>query len=126
MTGSIDFPFHVAGSGRVASTDDDDHVRDMIEQVLLTAPGERVNRPEFGCGLREVLFQPLSLTLVASTRFLIEGALERWLGDVIQVERVDLDADDGRLLITVAYASREDGRRREDRFFGPVAGLGQG
>jgi phage baseplate assembly protein W len=126
MTPPLDFPFHVGGSGRVATTSDDDHVRDMIEQVLLTSPGERVNRPEFGCGLREAVFEPLSTGLVASTRFLIEGALDRWLGDVILLERVDLEQQDGRLMVTVAYARREDGRRREDRFYGPLAGLGQG
>jgi phage baseplate assembly protein W len=125
VTPALDFPFGIAGSGRVGTTGDDDHVRDMIEQVLLTSPGERVNLPEFGCGLRQIVFEPLSAALVATTRFHVEGALERWLGDVIQLEGVELEADDGRLMVTVTYARREDGRRREDRFFGPLVGLGQ-
>jgi phage baseplate assembly protein W len=120
----VDHPFHFDGRGHTATTGEEDHVRDMIEQVLLTSPGERVNLPDFGCGLREAVFEPYGPSAGGTTRFVVEGALQRWLGDVIKVERVDVDVDDGRLSITVVYAMRDDGRRREDRFFGPTVDVG--
>ena len=67
----------------------DDHIRDLIEQVLFTAPGERVNRPNFGSGLLQLVFAPNSDELAAATQFLVQGALQQWLGDLIQVEGVE-------------------------------------
>jgi len=107
----LDFPFHLDGRGRAATTDGDDHVRDMIRQVLFTNPGERVNRPDFGCGLRSLLFMPNSDVLAAATRTLVKGSLQRWLELEIQVEDVDVRVDDARLEVTVVYSRRTDGTR---------------
>ena len=85
---NIDFPFHFDTRGRTAQTDDDDHIRDLIDQVLFTAPGERVNRPTFGSGLMQLVFAPNSDELAATTQFLVQGALQQWLGDLIVVEAV--------------------------------------
>ena len=71
----IDHPFHLDNRGRTAETGRDDHIRDLIEQVLFTSPGERVNRPTFGCGLTQLLFAPNSPELAAATQFLVQG---RW------------------------------------------------
>ncbi len=117
----LDFPFAIDARGRSATTDDDDHVRDMIRLVLFTAPGERVNRPEFGCGVRQLVFAPNSDVLAAATQQLIQGALLRWLDGVIAVESVDVRADDARLTITVAYSRRDTGERRVDVFDHPIA-----
>ena len=68
-------------------------MRDLIEQVLFTAPGERVNRPEFGCGLKQLVFAPASDALAAATEQLVHGALIRWLDPVISVEKVAVDGD---------------------------------
>jgi phage baseplate assembly protein W len=117
----LDFPFSIDTRGRAALTDEDDHVRDLIAQVLFTAPGERVNRPEFGCGVKQLVFAPASDALAAATEQLIHGALLRWLEPVISVESVSVAVGDGSIEISVAYARRDTQERREEIFRQPVA-----
>ena len=117
----LDFPLHINGRGRTAVTDADDHVRDLIHQVLFTAPGERVNRPEFGCGLKQLLFMPNSDALAASTQQLVQGALLRWLEDLIVVEAVTVETTDSSLAVTVIYTRRDTGTRHQDLFQREVA-----
>jgi phage baseplate assembly protein W len=112
----LDYPFHIDGRGRSAETDEDDHVRDLIHQVLFTDPGERVNRPDFGCGLKQLVFLPNSDALATATQFVVHGALQRWLETVIEVEQVAVTAEEERLLVTVVYRRRNTGERRVDRF----------
>lgn len=119
-TDYFDFPFHVDGRGRTAQTDDDDHIRDLIYQVLFTNPGERVNRPDFGCGVAQLLFMPNSDTLAGATQFLILGALTRWLDDVIVVEQVEVLARDNQLQVLVAFTKRTTGEDREALFVSPL------
>ncbi|MFZ5673523.1 MAG: GPW/gp25 family protein [Pseudomonadota bacterium] len=116
----FDFPFTLDERGGSSRTTGDDHVRDMIELVLFTAPGERVNRPEFGCGVRQLVFAPLSDALAAATEQLIHGALIRWLDPVISLEKVETAADEGTLEIRVSYVRRETGERRLEVFRHPV------
>ena len=92
------------------------HVRHMIEQALFTAPGERVMRPDFGCGLKELLFQPASDALAAATQQLVHGALIRWLEEVIAVQRVNVVAEGSSLIVTVVYAPRLGGPQRVETF----------
>jgi len=116
----MDAPFAIDASGRTAVTGADDHVRDLIMLVLFTAPGERVNRPEFGCGLKQLVFAPASDALAAATQQLVHGALIRWLDRVIAVESVDVAVGDASLEITVVYSRRDTGERHEDVFSQPV------
>jgi uncharacterized protein len=109
---NVDFPFHVDARGRTAATDDDDHVRDMIEQLLLTNPGERVNRPDFGSGLLELVFAPNSPELAAALQFSLQAAIQQWLGDVIQVESLEVQAEDATLRIALEYVVRRTGEVR--------------
>src|SRR5574337_527162 len=99
----LDFPFRIDGSGRAGTTDEDDHIRDMIYQVLFTSPGERVNRPDFGCGLKNLLFMPNSDALATATQVLVKGSLQKWLENEIQVEKVEARAEEERLSVTVVY-----------------------
>lgn len=115
-TGLLDFPFHLDVRGRTAETDVDDHVRDLIYQVLFTAPGERVNRPEFGCGLKQLVFAPNSGALAAATQQLVQGALHRWLEEIIVVERVEVRAIEASLEVDVVYLRRDTGERHEESF----------
>jgi uncharacterized protein len=111
------------GLGRVAAeTDHGRHVDQLIRQVLLTTPGERVNRPDFGCGLLQLVFAPNSDALATATQFLVQGSLQRWLADVVQVERVRIDNEDERLLVEVVYTRLDTGARREERFLAPLGG----
>jgi phage baseplate assembly protein W len=116
----LDFPLSFDERGRSAATDPDDHIRDMIQLVLFTSPGERVNGPEFGCGVKQLVFAPLSDALAAATEQLIHGALIRWLDPVIALEEVEATANEATLEIKVSYMRRETGERREEVFRHPV------
>ncbi|HEU5099889.1 MAG TPA: GPW/gp25 family protein [Roseiflexaceae bacterium] len=116
MSSNIDFPYQFDTRGRTATAGGDDHIRDMIMQVLFTAPGERVNRPDFGSGLLQLLFAPNSDELATATQFLVQGALQRWLGDLIVVEAVAVESDEGLLRVTVQYTVRRSQQRRVDQF----------
>lgn len=102
----VDFPYGVDARGRTASTSDDEHIRDLIEQVLFTAPGERVNRPTFGSGLLQLVFAPNSDALAAATQVAVQAALQEWLADRIAVQDVTVEAVDSTLTATVVYADR--------------------
>ncbi len=116
----FDYPFHLDGRGRSAEIDDNDHVRDLIHQVLFTSPGERVNRPDFGCGLKQLIFMPNSDALAISTQALVHGALQRWLQRVIKVESVEVDAVEAELRVTVVYVRRTSGERFTEDFVQPI------
>ena len=104
----IDYPFYLDSRGRTATADPDEHLRDLIEQVLFTNPGERVNRPTFGCGILQLIFAPNSDELATATQFLIQGALQQWLGDLIQVNAVQVNSQDSTLEVTVQYTVRRN------------------
>jgi len=112
----FDAPFHLDARGRSASTDADDHVRDMIRAVLFTEPGERVNRPDCGCALKSLVFQPNRDTLVGATRPLVHGALQRWLEREIVVEDVAVQADESTLTVQIVFTRRDTGERQSDVF----------
>lgn len=112
----FDYPFHFDGRGRTAQTDSADHLRDLIEQVLFTTPGERVNRPTFGSGLLQLVFAPNSAELVATTQFLVQGALQQWLGDLLTVESVVVESDDSTLTVSVQYVVTRTRQRKIDHF----------
>jgi phage baseplate assembly protein W len=113
---NIDFPFHVDDRGRVAGTTDTDHIRDLIEQFLFTNAGERVNRPDFGSGLLQLLFAPNSPELAAALQFTIQAGLQRWLGDLIDVESLEVTSHDSRLRIDLQYSVKRTGESRSDTF----------
>jgi len=108
----LDYPFRIGGEGGAALTDAEDHVRDLIEQVLFTNPGERVNLPEFGCGLRNLVFAGNSDILRATTQFIVTQNLNRWLGDTLSVEQVQVTNDEETLLIEIVYTLRRTRERQ--------------
>jgi phage baseplate assembly protein W len=113
---NIDFPFHFDTSGRTATTDDADHIRDMIEQLLFTNPGERVNRPDFGSGLLQMVFAPNSPELASALQFTTQAALQRYLGDLIDLRGLQVSADDAKLNVTVRYVVRRTGNEATETF----------
>jgi phage baseplate assembly protein W len=115
---NIDYPLHFDQQGRTARTDDADHIRDMIEQFLFTSPGERVNRPDFGSGLLELVFGPNSPEVAAALELSVQAALQRWLGDVIEVQELDVDSEDATLRVTIRYLVKRSGAERTDVFEG--------
>jgi phage baseplate assembly protein W len=113
---NIDFPFHFDSLGRTATAGDDDHIRDMIEQLLFTNPGERVNRPDFGSGLLQLVFAPNSPELAAALQFTVQAALQRWLSDVIDLQALEVTSEDSTLRVTVQYVVRRTGAARVETF----------
>lgn len=113
---ALGFPFRIDARGRSAEVEGDAHVRDMIEAVLFTQPGERVNRPDFGCGLLQLVFAPNSDALSAALNVTIQGALQQWLGDLIEVESIDVVNDDAVLRVSVSYVVRQTRERRASSF----------
>jgi uncharacterized protein len=107
----LSYPYRIDGRGRTAATAPDTHIRDLIEQVLFTAPGERVNRPDFGTGLLRLAFEPNSDALATTVQFTVQGALQQWLGDRIEVETVQVENRESTLRVTVAYRIRRTGKR---------------
>lgn len=112
----IDCPLGFDGRGRTATVGAPEHVRDMIEQVLFTAPGERVNRPDFGSGLLQLPFQPNRSDLISVLQFNVQAALQRWLGDLIDMHSVEIFSVDSTLRIVITYALRGLDEPREVTF----------
>jgi phage baseplate assembly protein W len=113
---NIDYPFDFDALGRSAATGDADHARDMIEQLLLTRAGERVNRPDFGSGLFHLVFEPNSPELAQALEFTTRAGLQRWLGDVIEVRALRFTADDSRLQVQLDYLIRRTGEVHSETF----------
>jgi phage baseplate assembly protein W len=109
-------PLHFDRDRRTATTDETRHVRDLVEQVLFTVPGERVNRPEFGCALLDLVFAGVGDAIETATQFTVQAALQRWLGDLVTVDDVQVEVDDGVLRVTVGYQLRGDAARRVELF----------
>ena len=88
MGTTFGFPFGVNAAGSITASGGDEAIRGKIIQVLFTAPGERVNLPEFGCGLFNLVFEPNDTILAAAMEFTVGQALTRWLSDEILVDGV--------------------------------------
>jgi phage baseplate assembly protein W len=109
---NIDFPFHIDGRGRSAESGADKHVLDLIEQFIFTNPGERVNRPDFGSGLQQLVFAPNSPELASALQFSLQAGLNRWLGDLIELHALDVQSTEGELRITLTYVVRSTSETR--------------
>lgn len=113
---NIDFPFDFDQRGRTATTGDDDHIRDLIEQLLFTNPGERVNRPDFGSGLLQLIFAPNSPELAAALQFTTQAAIQRYLADLIDLQSLEVTSEDSKLSAVVKYVVKRTGDSRTENF----------
>ncbi len=118
---NINYPFDINGRGQVATAGFEQHIAQLIEQVLFTAPGERVNRPDFGCNIQQLIFAANSPELATATEFLVRGALEQWLGDLIQVRAVNITNADAQLQVTVEYLIRHQQQVQQTTFTREIA-----
>ena len=110
----IDFPFHFDGRGRTALTDNNDHIRDMIEQLIFTSPGERVNRPGFGSGLLGMVFEPNSPEMEATLQFGMQAAVQRELGDLVELRALEVTGEEATLRVVIQYVVRRTGEPRTE------------
>ena len=107
MSSHIAFPYRVNGRGRTAQAERDAWLRGLIEQLLFTVPGERVNRPDFGCGLMQLVFAPNSPELAATVQALVHASLQQWLGYLLQIDEVSARSEDATLSVLVRYTVLE-------------------
>ena len=119
---NLAYPYQFSPLGRTAEAADARHVRDLIEQVLFTIPGQRVMRPDFGSGVAQLVFAPNSAELASATQMLIQGSLQQWLGEVIVVQGVRVEANDAVLSITVQYSIRSNDQTQVQTFTQPLGG----
>ncbi|MGW3206865.1 GPW/gp25 family protein [Streptomyces sp. NPDC001135] len=112
----IRIPPLVDASGRTAAVTDEQYIRALIGEVLFTQPGERVNRPDFGSGLLQLILAPADVALAGTTQLTVQGALQRWLGDLIEVDEVAVHSDGESLRVLVAYTVRSSDRRVTEEF----------
>jgi uncharacterized protein len=110
------YPFAFDGKGRTATAEHPQHVRQMIEQVLFTNPGERLNRPDFGSGLLNFVHSPNSEVVAAAMQANVQGSLQRWLGDVIEVHALEVQPDDNKLTVLVSYSLLQSAETRTETF----------
>jgi phage baseplate assembly protein W len=105
-------PFEIdAGVGRVRiEPDRSAYIRQLMLQVLLTSPGERIDRPDFGCGVRRMVFAPNNPATATLTQVLVLEAMNTWLDELIEVLQIDVTAQDATLAIAISYRDRETGR----------------
>lgn len=114
----LNFPFTLDSAGRTAHTDENAHIRALIAQVLFTDPGERVNRPDFGSGVRQMVFGSGNDETISAAQFLVQSSLEQWLGEIINVEDVAVEAEEERLNITIQYTILRTNEAQTTRFTG--------
>ena len=100
---NVNFPYQFDGRGRTLDPMQN-YVRQLVEQVLFTSPGERVNLPDFGSGLLQLPFAPNSLEMAAATQFTVQAALQKWLAAYVKVQSVVATAQEATLTVTVTYS----------------------
>lgn len=103
MSTNVNFPYQFDGRGRTLDPGQD-YVRQLVEQVLFTSPGERVNLPDFGSGLLQLPFAPNSVEMAAATQFTVQAALQKWLSSYIKVHSVVASVQEAVLTVTVSYS----------------------
>ena len=101
---NLNFPYQFDGRGRTLNASTVDYLNELVEQVLFTAPGERVNMPDFGSGLQQLAFAPNSVEMAAATQFAVQAALQKWLAGYVTVQSVVASAQEAVLNVTVTYA----------------------
>lgn len=108
---NMSFPYRLATSGMTSTSNEEAHIRELIEAILFTQPGDRVNRPTFGAGAAQLVFALNSDELAAATQLLIQGALQQNLGDRIAVDNVKVVSVDSTMTITISYLIRSTSTR---------------
>lgn len=113
---NIDYPFHFDKQGRTATTDDTTHIGEMLEELLFTNPGERVNRPDFGSGLQQLVFGPNSPELAAALQITLQAAIQKWLGDLIDLQGLSVSSENSTLNIHITYVVRRTNEQQVAQF----------
>ncbi len=117
---NVNFPYQFDGRGRTLDPSNE-YIAQLVEQVLFTSPGERVNMPDFGSGLLQLAFAPTSMEMAAATQFAVQGALQKWLGSSVKIQSVVVSAQDAILTVTVTYTLLSTDVTQVQTFVYPVS-----
>lgn len=122
MSGAVHFgfPYRIGSDGLTAGASAEDHVKQLIEQVLFTRRGERVNRPDFGAGIPELIFSANAPEMAAAAQHMVQAALQQWLSGLIEIHGVDTASEESLLTITVRYRLLEESAERETTVTGQL------
>ncbi len=115
MSGQVAFPYRLAATGQTETADLDDYIRDLLQQIVFTDPGERVNRPDFGCSLRRLVFTDGRSEVTAAVEALIHSALRQWVGAVVQIQHIDVATVDSLVQVTIGYLDQSSQTMRQVR-----------
>ncbi|MFB9316980.1 GPW/gp25 family protein [Cryptosporangium minutisporangium] len=122
MEFSLAFPFRTADRGGAAVSGRAAAVHEQLEQLLLTVPGERVNRPDFGCGVQRLVFGGASPEVAAAAEYVISTAVRRYLGELLTVDAVRVTVSDSQLFVDVLYTLVDTGEELVATIAQPVEG----
>jgi phage baseplate assembly protein W len=117
---NIAYPFQFDSRGHTAAATDEDHIRQMIEELIFTSPGERVNRPDFGSGLMQMVFASNSPELAATIQFTLQAAIQHWLGDIVTVQDLEVESVHSTLIVDLKYVIRKTSQEQTATFSRPV------
>jgi len=106
------FPYRIGSDGRTAGASYDRHIQELIELILFTAQGERVNRPDFGAGVRQLVFTENAPELATAMEHLVQSSLQRWMSGLIEVHGIDVSAEDAKLTVVVRFRALETEEER--------------
>ena len=116
MSSYVAFPYSTDGRGRTHEAAREAWLHGLIEQLLFTLPGERVNRPDFGCGLMQLVFAPNSPELAVTVQALVQASLQQWLGQLLRIDEVAASSEDATLTVAVRYTVLETQQAGEAQF----------
>lgn len=105
---TLSFPYRIAKTGTTAISDRDAQIRDMIEMVLFTTRGSRVNRPDFGAGMHELIFSENAPEIAAAAQHMVQAGLQQWLATEIEIKSVRTEAIESTLRVQVSYSLLSD------------------
>jgi hypothetical protein len=112
----IAYPYKFAPQSGTAVADDRSHIKQMLELLLFTMPGERVNRPDFGCGVQRIVFAPVGTEIEFTLQRLIESEIQRWLGDLLRLRNLEIRAEEATLFARLEYELIAEGSIVTEQF----------
>jgi phage baseplate assembly protein W len=122
MARALEFPFQVSERGVAAAAGRNDVIRQQLEQLLMTMPGERVNRPDFGCGVQRLVFAGASPEAAAAAEYVIATAIRKYMAELIRLDAVRVTVDEAQMFIDILYTLLDSGAELAASFTQPLAG----
>ncbi|HZH03072.1 MAG TPA: GPW/gp25 family protein [Myxococcaceae bacterium] len=120
MGRNLHFPFQLGDRGVPLTANYLQTVRQQLEQLLFTVPGERVNRPRFGCGIQRLVFGSASPEAATAAEYVIKINIQEFMGELVKLDAVKVTAEDATLFVDILYTLRDTGEERAETFRRPL------